>query len=235
MLLIFEKKQFWGTKSENLFSAIFLITSTFIKIKIWNNSLHFAMYCHLQNNFILSSFQIAVVFLWHPFSAWTRTGKNYIYRTRDPRRSFPALLSRPFCPGPSVPDVLSRLSVGALPFCPGKCRFVPSIKRGRERPPGKAAEEVELETDDEGNNLMPLQPKSPLQLQRDGLLHVVCSKYNLIFIYYQLVCLEKVWTVVRLLQVELEITRHSQICRSPCRKIRNRWGKDFANRLDLLN
>ena len=69
---------------------------------------------------------------------------------------------------------------------------------------------------------MPLQPKSPLQLQRDGLLHVVCSKYNLIFIYYQLVCLEKVGTVVRLLQVELEITRHSQVCRSPCRKIRNR-------------
>ena len=99
---------------------------------------------------------------------------------------------------------------------------IPPIKRGRERPRGKAAEEVDLETDDGGNNPMPLQPKSPLQLQRDDLLHIVCSKYNLIFIYCQLVCLEKVGTVVRLLQVELEITRHSQVCRSPCRKIRNR-------------
>ena len=41
-----------------------------------------------------------------------------------------------------------------LSFCPGKCHFVPPIKRGRERPRGKAAEEVELETDDEGNNPM---------------------------------------------------------------------------------
>ena len=101
-----------------------------------------------------------------------------------------------------------------MPFCP--------VNKKRERPRGKAAEEVELETDDDGNNPMPLQPKSPLQLQRDDLLHIVCSKCNLIFIYYQLVSLEKVETVVRLLQVELKITRHSQVCRSPCRKIRNR-------------
>ena len=47
--------------------------------------------------------------------------------------------------------------------------------------------------------------------------YIVCSKYNLIFIYYQFVYLEKVGTVVRLLQVELEITRHPQVCRSPCR------------------
>ena len=33
------------------------------------------MPCHLQNNFILSSFQTAVVFLWHPYSAWTGQGK----------------------------------------------------------------------------------------------------------------------------------------------------------------
>ena len=111
----------------------------------------------------------------------------------DSRRSVPALLSQTFCP--------AFLSL---------CRSVP------ERPRGKAAEEFELETDDEGNNPLPrLQPKSPLQLQRDGLLHIVCSKYNLIFIYYQLICLEKVGTVVRLLQVELEITRHSLVCRSP--------------------
>ena len=68
----------------------------------------------------------------------------------DPRRSVPALLSQTFCPRRSVPDVLSRLSV-PLSFCPGKCHFVPSIKRGRERPRGKAAEEVELQTDDVGN------------------------------------------------------------------------------------
>ena len=61
---------------------------------------------------------------------------------------------------------------------------------------------------------MPLQPKSPLQLQRDDLLHIVCSKYNLIFIYYQLICLEKLGMAVRLLQVELETTRHSLVCRS---------------------
>ena len=83
----------------------------------------------------------------------------------------------PFCHGemPFCPTFLSRLSV-PLSFCPGKCHFVPSIKRGRERPRGKAAGEVDLETDDEGNNSMPLQPKSPLQLQpkRGGLLHVVC-------------------------------------------------------------
>ena len=101
-----------------------------------------------------------------------------------------------------------------MPFCP--------VNKKRERPRGKAAEEVELETDDDGNNPMPLQPKSPLQLQRDDLLHIVCSKCNLIFIYYRLVCLEKVGTAARLLQVELETTRHSHVCRSPCRKIRNR-------------
>ena len=111
------------------------------------------------------------------------------------------VLSRPFCPRRSVPPFcpfafLSRLSV-PLSFRSRKCHFVPPIKRGRERPRGKAAEEVELETDDQGSNPMPLQPISPLQLQplRGGLLHIFCSKYNLIFIYYQLVCLEKVGTV----------------------------------------
>ena len=48
---------------------------------------------------------------------------------------------------------------------------------------------------------------------------------NLIFIYYQFVCI---------LQVELETTRHSHVCRSPSRKIRRR-GKDIVNPLDQLN
>ena len=32
------KKTFWGTESENFFSAFFFITSTLMEIKIWNNS-----------------------------------------------------------------------------------------------------------------------------------------------------------------------------------------------------
>ena len=149
----------------------------------------------------------------------------------DSRRSVPALLSQTFCPAfLSLCHYVLGKCPFVPPFCPAQrwvslsgrtwenfsgpaflslCRSVP------ERPRGKAAEEFELETDDEGNNPLPrLQPKSPLQLQRDGLLHVVCSIYNLIFIYYQLICLEKMGTVVRLLQVE-EITRHSLVCRSP--------------------
>ena len=57
----------------------------------------------------------------------------------------------------------------------------------------------------------------PLSNSKEMVYYIVCSKYNLIFIYYQFVYLEKVGTVVRLLQVELEITRHPQVCRSPCR------------------
>ena len=76
-----------------------------------------------------------------------------------PRRSVPL----PFCPGqmPFCPTFLSRHPV-PLSFCPEKSRFVPLIKRGRERPPGKPAEEVELETDDEGNNPTCLSNRNPL-------------------------------------------------------------------------
>ena len=154
----------------------------------------------------------------YPSTSGVESNKSNGCQTRrvvayeDPRRSVPALLSQTFCPAflslcqsvplpvcpgemPFCPTFLSRLSVPQS-FCPGKYHFVPPIKRGRERPRGKATEEVKLETDDEGNNPMPLQSKSPLQLQRNGLLHVVCSKYNLICIYYQLACLEKAGTVV---------------------------------------
>ena len=131
----------------------------------------------------------------------------------DSRRSVPALLSQTFCPAFLS---LCHYVLGKCPFVPPFCPVFLSLCRSvPERPRGKAVEEFELETDDEGNKPLPrLQPKSPLQLQRDGLLHVVCSIYNLIFIYYQLICLEKMGTVVRLLQVE-EITRHSLVCRSP--------------------
>lgn len=73
------------------------------------------------------------------------------------------LVSQTFCPA-------------CLSLChsvPGRCPFVPP-KRGMERSRGKGrgrrrgrttAEEVELETDGEVDHPMPLQPKSPLQVQ----------------------------------------------------------------------
>ena len=63
-----------------------------------------------------------------------------------------------------------------MPFCP--------VNKKRERPRGKAAEEVELETDDESNNPMSLQMKSPLQLQpqRDGLLHPLIHLLSVVFL-----------------------------------------------------
>ena len=49
-------------------------------------------------------------------------------------------------------------------------------------------------------NRNPLSNSNPKEVVYQ-LLHIVCSKYNLIVIYYQLVCLEKVGTV-RLLEVQ---------------------------------
>ena len=90
-----------------------------------------------------------------------------------------------------------------MPFCPAflsLCCSVPGnailFRQQKEAGNGHGlgcgrttAEEVELQTDDKGNNQMHLQPKSSLHLQpqRGCLLHIVCIKYNLIFVYYQLV------------------------------------------------
>ena len=92
-----------------------------------------------------------------------------------------------------------------MPFCPankkGQGTATGKGSKGRGRGHGRTtAKEVELETDDDSNNLMPLQPKSPLQQnpkEVNCLLHIVCITYSLIFVYYQLVCLEKMATAVR--------------------------------------